>query len=149
MTNRKQTRRNLLFGFGRCAIAATASMAAPVTVEARDDDGGHFEHPSEYLAALQAIGWQARAMYQRLEGGRVHRMGVHEDAPSEDWLQETWGKYHAISMRMPIQMAADMPQGDWWERVWEYLYERGFREDVTPPKLATRLMRGSQPFERG
>lgn len=135
MTNRKQSRRNLLFGFGGCAIAATASMAVPVTVEARDEDGGYFEHPSEYLAAMQAIGYRAVAGFQRLRDGAIHPMGVYEYAPSEDGEGRNWDKFHRLQMRTPIQMAADMPQGDWWKRVWEYLYEREFREDVTPKKV--------------
>ena len=44
-----------------------------------------------------------------------------------------------IDFPRPVQMAADQPQGDWWDQVWQYLYNKGLREDVTPPKLAARL----------
>lgn len=129
----KQSRRNLLFGFGRVAVATVASTAVPEIVEARDDDG-YFEHPAEYLDAMQAIGYHVVAGFQRLRDGTIHPMGVYEYAPSEDWPDHNWTKFHRVSMRVPIQMAADMPQGDWWKSVWKYLYERGFREDVTPKK---------------
>ncbi len=69
-------------------------------------------------------------MFQRLKDGGVHRMG--ESAPDEEWVMKTWGKYHAISMRCPVQRADDLPPCDWWKEVWQFLYDRGLREDVTP-----------------
>jgi hypothetical protein len=39
-------------------------------------------------------------------------------------------------MRCPVQRAADLPPGDWWKEVWQFLYDRGLREDVTPKATA-------------
>ena len=43
-------------------------------------------------------------MYQRLPDGGVHRMGVEETAGSEEAITRTWGKFHAIQMRTPVQL---------------------------------------------
>jgi hypothetical protein len=126
-----QSRRGFLayLGLAGAATAATAVIVAPaVEVPA---SAGHFKHPAEYLAAMQAIGWQPRAMYQRLDDGSAHRMGVNESTTPGVSASETWSQFHAISMRTPIQRPSDYPAGDWWTDVWQHLYDRGFREDVT------------------
>lgn len=123
----------------RTVAAATPAAAAP------NESEGRFKCPADYLAALQAIGWRPVAMYQRLEDGGVQCMGVGECGQSEQHMLDTWRKYHAISLRTPTQLPFDVhPKQDWWEQVWHYLYDRGLREDVTPPKLAARLDRLSE-----
>lgn len=125
------SRRRFLAALGIAGVSVSAPVA--VAVPAPDESKEHFKHPAEYLAAMQAIGWTALAMYQRLDDGSIHRMGVTENA-SEEVIEATWGKFHAISMRTPVQMAADMPQGHWWSWVWQYLYDKGLRKDVTLTK---------------
>ncbi|MBN9051780.1 MAG: hypothetical protein J0H78_20165 [Rhizobiales bacterium] len=137
------SRRWAIFRLGRAAAASAAVLstatipapAVPVRPNEPQELPGYFEHPSEYLAAMQSIGWRPVAMYQRLEGGGIHCMGVNEYGGGEENITETWGKYHAISMRMPVQRASDMPQGKWWSDVWQYLYDKGLREDVTPERV--------------
>lgn len=120
----------------RTAEAAVATSAIGATVATKPSQAsGPFEHPAEYLAAMQAIGWRATAMYQRLDDGSVHRMGVNERAPSPEFMMEHWGRYHAISMRCPVQLPVDVhPDQHWWKAFWQYLYDKGLREDVTPPR---------------
>ena len=130
------SRRSLLSALGVAAAAMPSLAATPAEPK---ESKGHFTHPAEYLAAMQAIGWRPLAMYQRLEGGGVHCMGVAEYGGNEVSILKTWDKFHAISMRAPTQRPADLPQGDWWKWVWRYLYDKELREDVTPPKLAARL----------
>ena len=77
--------------------SAVPSLAAKPAVP--EENNGYFNHPAEYLAAMQAIGWRPVAMYQRLEGGGVHRMGVAEYGGDEASIQKSWVKHHAISMR--------------------------------------------------
>lgn len=81
---------------------------------------------------MQAVGWQHFAMFQQSDDGSADPMGVSENA-SEDLALKTWDKFHAIQMRMPAQRAADMPQGDWWKAVRQFLYDRELRDHVTPP----------------
>jgi hypothetical protein len=81
---------------------------------------------------MQAIGWRPVAMYQQLDDGSVHRMGVAEYGGSEDWILKTWDRYHAISMRSPVKLPMDVHPGGWWGLVWQHLYDIGLREDVTP-----------------
>lgn len=57
---------------------------------------------------------------------------------TEEHIKATWTKFHAIQMRTPVQRAADYPPGDWWKAVWQYLYDQGLREDVTPQRLRER-----------
>jgi hypothetical protein len=130
-----QSRRGFLAYLG--LAGATAATVTISTVADAKEEGGPFEHPLEYLLAMQAIGWTPRAMFQRLDDGSIHRMGVSENA-SEELALKTWDKFHAIMVRAPIQRAADMPQGDWWKAVWQFLYDRGLREDVTRPKRQYR-----------
>jgi hypothetical protein len=74
---------------------------------------------------MQAIGWTPLAMYQRLPDGGVHCMGVEKTCPDEDHCARTWGQFHAIQMRTPVQLPADVhPRGDWWAAVWQFLYDR-------------------------
>lgn len=127
------SRRNFLAVLGLAGVTATATVAAALPQKNEPGSKGHFDHPAEYLTAMQAIGWRPVAMYQRLKNCGVHPMGVAEHA-DEAVIAKNWDKYHAISMRAPIQMAADMPQGNWWKTVWQHLYDNGLREDVTPKK---------------
>lgn len=126
------TRRLALLRIGASSAVATVA-AAPLAAksEAPAKSQGHFETPADYLAAMHAIGWKAVAMYQRLPSGDVLRMGVEEIGGSQKHITETWRAHHAIQMRMPIQRAGDLPQGDRWRAVWEYLYDKGLREDVS------------------
>lgn len=131
----QQSRRGFLRYLGIAGAAGaggiTVASAAPaVAVEASRE---RFKTPLEYLLAMQAIGWTPLAMYQRLPDGGVHCMGVEETCPDEDHCVRTWGQFHAIQMRTPVQLASDVrPLGDWWNAVWHFLYERGLRVDVTP-----------------
>lgn len=86
---------------------------------------------------MQAIGWTPLAMYQRLPDGDVHRMGVEETCPDEELILKTWGQFHAIQMRTPVQLPADVHGGDWWKAVWHFLYDRGLTMDVTPNRNGT------------
>jgi hypothetical protein len=71
----------------------------------------------------------------RLPDGGVHCMGVEETCPDEDHCARTWGEFHAIQMRTPVRLPADVhPRGDWWAAVWQFLYDRELRVDVTPSK---------------
>ena len=140
MTN--QSRRGFLAYLGLAGAttaAATAAVALAPTAPAKAERG-RFKHPAEYLQAMQAIEWTPLAMFQRLDDGCVHRMGVNETAPSEALCRETWGEFHAIQMRTPVQLPADVhPLGDWWDAVWHHLYDHGFREDVTLPRQTSGL----------
>lgn len=114
-------------------VAATATTAAIVPAKAVEESRERFKTPLEYLLAMQAIGWTPRAMFQRLEDGGIHCMGVEETCPDEELMVRTWAKFHAIQMRTPLQLPCDVhPLGDWWNAVWHFLYERGLTEDVTP-----------------
>jgi len=126
------TRRLALFRIGASSAVATVAAAPLLTTKpvAAVESRSHFETPAEYLAAMQAIGWKAVAMYRALPTGDVLRMGVKEIGGSERRITETWRAHHAIQMRVPIQRAAELPQGDWWRAVWQYLYDKGLREDV-------------------
>jgi hypothetical protein len=142
MLTRRLALFRILAGSTAAAAATTATIVAAPPVEAREESREPFKHPAEYLAAMQAIGWSALAMYQRLPHGEVHRMGVNETAGSQERIENTWTKYHAISMRCPVQLPADVhPDQDWWKAVWHYLYDKGLRQDVTPPKFAAKLDR--------
>jgi hypothetical protein len=116
------------------AGAATVTTTTAVAISAKskpEKSDGPFKHPSEYLAAMHAIGWQPVAMYHRKRDGSIVRMGVDEGA-NEDNVMASWKEYHAISMRMPPQLPCDAHPHGWWEEVWHYLYDKGLREDVTP-----------------
>jgi hypothetical protein len=98
---------------------------------------GPCKTPLEYFLAMQAIGWTPLAMFQVRGDGSIHCMGVIETAPQE-LAHKTWHQFHAIKMRTPIQFASDVrPAGDWWKAVWQFLYDRGLREDVTRPVQET------------
>lgn len=138
------TRRLALFRIlaGSTAAAAATIVAAP-PLEAREESREPFTCPAEYLAAMQAIGWRPVAMYQRMHDGSAHRMGVNETAGNQENIERTWNKKHAISMRCPVQYAVDAhPDQDWWKAVWQHLYDKGLRQDVTPPKAALALSKG-------
>lgn len=131
------TRRLALFrifaGSTAAVTATTAAVVAAPPVEAREESREPFNHPADYLAAMQAIGWRPVAMYQRMPDGSAHRMGVNELAGGQDNIEKTWNKKHAISMRCPVQLPFDAhPDQDWWKAVWHYLYDKGLRQDVTP-----------------
>ena len=139
------TRRLALFRIASTsAVAATAATAIAATSSKVDDSRRPFEHPSEYLAAMQAIGWRPVALFQRLEDGSPHRMGVAEYGGSEDWILKTWDKFHAISMRAPVQLPMDVHPGGWWGLVWQYLYDMGLREDVTPTPACKKQREGDE-----
>lgn len=130
----KQSRRGFL-GFLSLTAAATAApvvdalAAKPPELE---ESRAHFEHPAEYLAAMQAIGWSATASFMRGEDDEIIRMGVNERSSSPEAMQRTWLKFHAIQMRCPVQLPFDVhPHQDWWSRVWQHLYDKGLRKDVT------------------
>lgn len=133
------TRRLALFRIGASTAVATAA-AVPAILESRAQPQAEsrepFKHPSEYLAAMLAIGWRPVATFQRIEDGGVHCMGVKESALDEEIILRTWNDFHAIQMRSPVQMPSDCPQGDWWKWVWQHLYNQGLREDVTLPERA-------------
>lgn len=120
--------------------ATTATTATALTItpaEAKQESRGHFKHPAEYVAAMHVIGWRPLAMYQRLEDGTIHRMGVEENGGGRLNIENTWREFHAIQMRMPVQLPWDVhPDQDWWNWVWWYLYDKGEREDVTPKQIA-------------
>lgn len=125
-------RRRFLSFLGIAGATATASAAAIVQPKPVEESRAPFKHPAEYLATMQSIGWKAVASYALQADGSVRPMGVNEFAPDRRMHHETWTKFHAIQMRTPVQWASDMPQDDWWKRVWRYLYDKGLREDVTP-----------------
>ena len=137
------TRRLALFRLAATStVAAAATAPALIAPKARAESQAslaNFEHPAEYLTAMEAIGWRPIAMFQRLRDGGVHCMGVAEHSACEEQENRNWSQFHAIQMRVPVQRAADMQQGDWWRRVWQHLYDNGLREDVTPPKMLARL----------
>lgn len=140
MTTPTTSRRRFLSFLGIAGAATAATTAAVVAMPAApeiEESKGFFENPTEYLAAMESIGWTPTAMFSRLKEGEILRMGVNESAPNEEWCSKTWGKFHAISMRCPVQSAYDLPQGDWWKEVWQFLYDRGLREEVTPPNRNT------------
>ena len=136
------TRRLALFRIGASSAVATIS-AAPILVPKADAPPatlGNFKTPAEYVAAMHAIGWQPRAMFHWLPNGGVHCMGVDESAGPGVCASETWSKFHAIQMRCPVQLPTDVhPNQEWWSAVWHHLYDKGMREDVTPPKMLARL----------
>jgi hypothetical protein len=124
------TRRFALFQIGKTATVA-AVAAVPVKAQAaKNEQGVPFKHPSEYLAAMNAIGAYPVALFSYRKDSGVHSMGVAEGL-TEEIISHRWCDYHAISMRCPFQPAADMPAGHWWDRCWQYLYDRGLRENVT------------------
>jgi hypothetical protein len=130
-------RRNFLIR----ALGLTAGVAAvgiPTTGPAPKEPPaslGHFKTPLEYFLAMQAIGWRPLAMFQVRRDRSIHCMGVTETAASEELILKTWGQFHAIQMRTPVQLGPD-GGGGWWEDVWQFLYDRGLREDVTRPARA-------------
>ncbi|MGB3445194.1 MAG: hypothetical protein WBA48_00670 [Xanthobacteraceae bacterium] len=143
MLTRRLALFRILAGSTVAAAATTATIVAAPPVEAREESREPFKHPAEYLAAMQAIKWRPVAMYQRMPDGSAHRMGVNESAPSPEEMTERWRKFHAIQMRCPVQLPADVhPDQDWWKAVWQYLYDKGLRQDVTPPKAALALSEG-------
>ncbi|MDR6306183.1 hypothetical protein GGQ85_003911 [Nitrobacter vulgaris] len=127
-----------ILGLAGAATAATTVAAAAVSQKPEIEElPSRYERPLEYLKDMQAIGWKPAAMFQRLKEGGVLRMGVIEKGPGEERMTETWGKYHAISMRCPVQLPMDVhPDQGWWKEVWQFLYDRGLREDVTPTSIA-------------
>lgn len=127
------SRRRFLAVLGLAGASATVTAVA-VTAKVQEESTGHFTQPAEYVAAMHSIGWSVVAMFHRRDDGSIHRMGVNETWPTEEKMHATWDKFHAISMRMPVQICADTPQKGWWEQVWHYLYDHGFREDVTPTR---------------
>lgn len=139
------SRRWFLGRAAETAAAATATAAlAPHKIEP-EESKGYFKHPAEYFAAMHAIGWRPLAMYQRCKDGTVHRMGVSENTPAELTVESTWGVFSAIQRRVPVQLAIDAhPDQDWWKWVWQYLYDKGEREDVTPARAAQRLAKGDE-----
>ena len=135
MLTRRLALFRILAGSTVAAAATSATIVTTSPVKAQGESREPFKHPAEYLAAMQAIGWTALAMYQRMPDGVVHRMGVNERAPIPNDTTESWRRYRAISMRCPVQLPADVhPDQDWWKAVWHYLYDRGLRQDVTPPR---------------
>ena len=46
---------------------------------------------------------------------------------------------HAIQMRTPVQLPADVHEGDWWKAVWHFLIDRGLTLDVTPNRNRTAV----------
>jgi hypothetical protein len=125
------SRKCALFRLGKTA-ASTAIPAVGATLAASKDDEGYFTHPSEYVDAIHAAGMTAVAGFHYRKDGSVHPMGVFERLPEDARVDEVWRKRQSIGMHIPIQRAADTPQGRWWNSVWQYLYDKGLREDVTP-----------------
>lgn len=128
------SRRGFLAALGFAGASAAVPLAAavvtptPVIEESKDS----FEHPADYLAAMQAIGWSATASFMRDEDDEIIRMGVNERSSSPEEMQRTWRRFHAIQMRCPVQLPFDVhPHQDWWGRVWQHLYDKGLRKDVT------------------
>ena len=124
------SRRRFLSFLGVAGASATASAVAIMQPKPQEESQAPFDHPAEYLAAMQAIGWRPVAMYQRCADGSIRQMGVAEHARDRAAIHETLPKFHAIQMRAPVRRPADMPQNDWWKRVWSHLYDQGMREDV-------------------
>lgn len=135
------TRRAALFRIGTSTVAA-AGATVPTIIQAsvEAENRGRFETPAEYVAAMLAIGWRATAMFHRSDDGTIQRMGVQENAP-EDHALKSWPQFQAIQMRVPVQLPIDVHGlNDWWSVVWLYLYENGYRDDVTirPSNTETR-----------
>ncbi|HWL04237.1 MAG TPA: hypothetical protein VNQ99_04790 [Xanthobacteraceae bacterium] len=124
------SRRWAIFRLGRAAASAAALSTATVPAMAAKDKGG-FEHPSEYVSAMQEAGMRIVAGFIRRSDGTIQPFGVYEYYTEDAWTDENFRRRNAIDMRMPIQKAADMPQGEWWDDVWQYLYDKGLREDGT------------------
>lgn len=144
MLTRRLALFRILAGSTVAAAATTATIVAAPPVDAQEESREPFKHPAEYLAAMQGIGWSTLAMFQRMPDGSAHRMGVNERAPTPHDTTDSWRRYHAISMRCPVQLPADVhPDQDWWKAVWQYLYDKGLRQDVTPPKAALALSKGA------
>lgn len=119
-----------ILGLGGAATVTTVAVAAPAPKA--EEPKGCFEHPAEYVAAMRAIGWMPAAAFIPLEDGGYIKMGVHETADKAT-IERTWRQFHAISMRAPVQLPFDVhPNQNWWAWVWQYLYDAGFRVDVTP-----------------
>lgn len=135
------SRRRFLSFLGIGAATATASVAVVATNQKSEVEElpGHYERPLEYFLDMQAIGWRPVAMFCRRKDGSIYSMGVEEKGPGVEGTRNTWRKYHAISMRCPAQLSADVSRGHWWDEVWQFLYDRGLREDVTPPSKAVLL----------
>lgn len=134
-----QSRRGFLAYLGLAGATAAVTTAATVTVAAKASDG-HFKHPADYLAAMLAIGIRPTAVFQRLSDGSIVSLGVSDPIiPSPEWVAKHWREFHAISMRMPVRMAHDRPQGEWWSSVWQYLYDKGLRECASPPDLVQEI----------
>ena len=110
---------------------ASASSVIPAVLAQDAKVTGRFANPSEYLAAMQAIGWRPVAMFQRLRDGSIHRMGVSETRPDKARHETSFLEFHAIQIRVPVQMGNG---ADWWQQVWTHLYDKGLREDVTPAR---------------
>lgn len=128
-----------LLGLAGAATATATTAVAIATKPKAEESRAPFKHPSEYLAAMQAIGWRCAAMYYRTGSGEIVRGGVFESAP-EDKILETWKAFHSISMRAPVQLASDVHPGGWWKEVHDYLWDLGLREDVTPTKIKADLL---------
>jgi hypothetical protein len=77
---------------------------------------------------MQAIGWTPRAMFQVRRDGSIHCMGSTR-LPRKNWPTK-WHQFHAIQVRTPVQLGPG-EGGEWWKAVWQFLYDRGLREDVT------------------
>lgn len=134
------SRRSLLSALGIAAAVPAAPVVVSLAAKAEEPEGS-FTHPADYLAEMQKIGMRPVTGFHRLPGGGIHRMGVIERAINDEEFYRNQSAFRRIQLRCPVQMAVDMPQGDWWNWVAQYLYDKGFREDLTPPKLAARLAR--------
>lgn len=123
------TRRLALFRIGAStAVATTAAVPALITPQREREEP--FKHPAEYTAAMEAIGWRPIAMFQRDSDGEILSMGVNERCDGPEHASRTWLAFHAIQMRSPVQLPMDVHPGGWWGQVWQFLYDKGLREDV-------------------
>jgi len=123
------TRRLALFRIGASTAVATTA-AVPALITSQPESREPFKHPAEYLSAMEAIGWRPIAMYKRDSEGGVSCMGVNERCDGPEHASRTWLQFHAISMRMPVQLPMDVHPGGWWGQVWQFLYEKGLRKKV-------------------
>jgi hypothetical protein len=137
-----QSRRGFLAYLGLAGATTAAASVTAITIApaaAPKEERGRFESPADYLVAMRAIGWEARAMFHPLQDGGVHCMGVHESGGTREHIEATWERFHVIQMRCPVQLPADVhPPKGWWRAVWEHLYDQGLREDVTPQRVRDR-----------
>lgn len=120
-------RRAILSALCLPLLNSLASAAPPPVSESR----ASFEHPAEYLAAMQAIGWRVYAAYRVGADGSVDMMGVYESA-NQEITHALWQQYHAIQIRIPVNYARGGSQPVWRKRVEAYLHERGLSENITP-----------------